>query len=192
MAIDNPSSKNEAIENIDKMYDILQKALAKSNQIPLSEFRKYESLFRHNDKKEFTQEEESNIHTLSTELFKRIDPYSPIDIIYNNQVVLTLPPIFVPFKSIDPKYKEAVDVNRNMLSQDIAKYKYEAYDRMITLLMKTQLDDENIANLRKAKADFDRISNIAHRKLRGEKVDHLSHLEEDDDTEGISFDEWEE
>lgn len=148
---------NEELMKYTRMYNYLHR---NDNRMLLSEFRKYETLYKAHTEEEFYDTTvEKNYHNLSMEFLQKINPYKPfvvIDDITEEEYVF--PAIYQPIAPIRPEHSEAShNFNNYGLITDrpdyIYKYKNEFLHALFSnqdlskeTLVNNRLNTENIAN----------------------------------------------
>lgn len=134
-------------EGADRVKSILRSASAKNNTMPLSEFRRYEVLFRYDGDNEIGSEK---FKELSTEYFARICPFDPVTLTdESGNVVATLPPVYNRVDTINMHGDlgaEAVQafINACMLPDETSSGKRDKYMRIFAHLFNTAQDSERL------------------------------------------------
>lgn len=127
------------LRNLKELSEALHAKEKASNTISTVEFRKFEPLFRASSK-----DSSEDLTTLSQEFFDRFDVYSNISVINpaTNEVVVTLPKLFIPVNSIDEKMDGIVSNFHAEGSSDIPKYASKATSDMLKALVVSQSSNE--------------------------------------------------
>jgi len=129
---------------ITKLYQALQQIDNRPNIITLSHFRQFEPLFRKNHG--LTDQQ---IVELSERYGKTIDFYKETQIIHSGQkptVVLTLPPLFTPVRTLSSTNENEVivAVNQKMFGHPVPKYSSDAFNNMMNALKREQIPNKPV------------------------------------------------
>jgi hypothetical protein len=134
-------SDNDVLQsNETKLIDRLDAALTEledaNNVITLSQFRKYEPLFKRKTDISFDQ-----IQELSKDLLGRFSLYSPIKITdHTGKLLFKVPRLFIPVNDINEEYKHLLTKFYNDSGSDIPKYASEATNSVLLAILKSQED----------------------------------------------------
>ena len=141
---DNSSLEKIEVPEINNLFNILKNIESKPNIFTLAEFKEFEPIFRKYD--EISDEDLKEL----TKKFKRaVDFYKEIVIVKSKSdrtIVVTLPPIFVPVRSLSSTETNRilVDINSKLGMSGIPKYSSEAFGRMATSLLIEQNFNKNV------------------------------------------------
>ena len=124
--------------NMALLHTALQKTEAQPNIITLDVFREFEPLFRRNN-----QLSKAQVKDLTQKYTKLVDFYKETQIIVsstNPKVVLTLPSIFTPVRSLEPNERNGslVATNSKLSHSNVPKYSSDAFANMFTALRNEQ------------------------------------------------------
>jgi hypothetical protein len=131
-------------QNITKLFTALQAIDRRPNMITLAQFRQFEPLFRKNNTLT-----ETEIHDLTKLYAKTIDFYKETQIIESSvkpTVVLTLPPLFTPVRTLSTTdtNEAIVAANQKMSGHHVPKYSSEAFNTMMNALKREQLANKSV------------------------------------------------
>lgn len=175
--------KNQSTATNNEVKRLFEKYQEFSNSkviIRKSEFKKYEVLFRKPGNTENINEDE--LMDLSKEFLLRINPYKPIHILDDNsdEVLLTLPPIFIPVKEIKSEYDNAFKKEQaTLLKSNIPKYTTEAMKNMVTLIASSQ--GKNISEYKDRVREYKKITNKLRDDFNELKSQNLKEESEEND-----------
>lgn len=142
-----PPTKETKVENVKAFTDLyheLQKIESQPNTFTLAQFREFEPLFRKEHKLDGSQ-----IDELMKKYRRIVDFYKSTVIIKSASdptVVVTLPPLLTPFRSLAPTKENDVLVvaNTKMSGHQIPLYSSTAFGRMITALFAEQSNNKDV------------------------------------------------
>lgn len=137
----NPIEKLPEDPELKMLYEELIKIEEKPSIVTLEVFKEFEPLFRKNSK--LTNDEVSD---LTKRYVKLVDFYKETKIIIskaNPTVVLTLPSIFTPIRSLEPTDKNAalVAANQKLSHSNVPKYSLDAFKNMFDAIRDEQLNN---------------------------------------------------
>lgn len=136
--------KREEISTVTALYKSLKQIEASPTVLTLSQFKQFEPLFRKG-----SDLSELQIDAL-TELYRKlIDLYKPTVIVRSaadHTIVLTLPPLFTPVRSLSPteRNEQLVSINRNLSGNSVPLYSSSAFGRMARALIEEQSANKDV------------------------------------------------
>ena len=138
--------KKEVVPAVTALHDSLKQIEDRPNVLTLSQFRQFEPLFR----KEHGLNERQ-IDALTEMYRKLVDFYKPTVIIRSatdRAIILTLPPLFTPVRSLSPTEKNItlVAINRNLSGNSIPLYSSTAFGRMARALIEEQAGNKEVVD----------------------------------------------
>ena len=134
----NNSGPVAEIPEISKLHKALMEIDSKPNVLTVEQFRQFAPLFQ-----KHTTLNEEQLEDLGKRYIRAIDFYKKTDIIKgfgDNTVVLSLPAIFTPIRSLPPTPQAGrlVDMNTKMAGHDVPRYATAALAGMVQALVDEQ------------------------------------------------------
>lgn len=142
---------NENLKRYAKMYEYIHR---NDNRMTLSEFKKYEVLYRNHSEEEFYDtDKEKDYHQLSMEFLQKINPYKPF--IVTDELTgeeYTFPAIYQRLETMKPEHSEiSHNFNRYGLITDRPDYKRKAMNQFVDAYLSNQdFSEETVLNSRHA------------------------------------------
>ena len=140
---------NENLKRYVKMYKYIHR---NDNKMLLSEFKKYEVLYRnHNEEEFYDPETEKNYHQLSMEFLQKINPYKPFVVTDDNTgEEYVFPAIYQRLATMKPEHSElSQNFNRYGLVTDRPDYARKAMNNFVDAYMSNQdFSQETVINNR--------------------------------------------
>lgn len=130
--------------SITALFAELKRIEDRPNVFTMSQFERLAPLFRTN-----SNLTSSHIEDLTVLYQRYVDFYKPTEIIRSaadHTVILTLPPVFTPVKSLssDDHNDKIIDINSNMSGSDIPKYRSVAFNQVANALLSEQRSNINV------------------------------------------------
>jgi len=166
---------------IKKLYEKYMEYNNTRSIIKKSEFKKYEILFKKHQNSENLDTDK--LSALSKEFLLRINPYRPIHIVddTSNNVILTLPPIFIPVKEIKSSFDNAFKKEQSiLLNSNIPKHTTEAMKNIVTLIASSQ--GENIKEYEERIKEYRKITDNLINNFNEIKSQNIENIQDDNNS----------
>ena len=166
---------------IKKLYEKYMEYNNTRSIIKKSEFKRYEILFKKHQNPENLDTDK--LSALSKEFLLRINPYRPIHIVddTSNNVILTLPPIFIPVKEIKSSFDNAFKKEQSiLLNSNIPKHTTEAMKNIVTLIASSQ--GENIKEYEERIKEYRKITDNLINNFNEIKSQNIENIQDDNNS----------
>ena len=184
-----PDKNSIVFKQISNKFEVLlnelDKHLKQKNIILIDDFYKFEPLYNNELKNNLSNDE---LNDLGNEFYNTIDPYQPIKIIdSNNNILFTLPAIFVPLNQIKTN-----DKNKNILETFKTKNDDSITSSDLTNIyaiefFKTQLSDDHKKILKNYRKKYIECIKSLKKEDKNEIQEKNLQTERFEDTENIKW-----
>ncbi len=156
-----PPLVNYEEKDLTELASILSARAEGPNILTKAEFKPFEFLYQNHSEPKNEEEAASRdrkIGILTKEFMRAVDIYRPIHIVVSKTdqtVILRLPQLFVPIKSIEPTEQnvQLVIANHQAQKSEFPKIKSKAQNRMTAAFRKQQADPDHISSISTARAE---------------------------------------